>query len=61
MQKKGKIIFSFLELQYFQNLGEENDFQVWLRLLSAGLEPVISHSKKPFIATHYREFSTHEY
>ena len=35
-------------------------FPVWLRnrLISAGLEPVVSYIQKSYIASYYRQFST---
>ncbi len=44
----------------FVNILNRNNFQVWLwnRLLSAGLEPVLSQTEKSCIASDYRQFST---
>ena len=45
-------------VSYF--LKKNNNFPVWLRnrLLSAGLEPVLSKTEKACIASNYRQFST---
>ena len=41
-------------------IGFINDFPVWLRirLLSAGLETVLSQTEKSCMASNYRQFST---
>ena len=48
----------YIKRKYYTECTEK--FPVWLRnrLISAGLEPVLSHTEKSFIISYYIQFST---
>ena len=59
---KVKFTFKLLCFRYWQNnflLAISNNFTVCPFLISAVLEPILSHAEKSCIALYYKQFSTH--